>query len=135
MAKMITAGYTQRVMAEFRNPKNMGEIKNADGVGRVGNPVCGDLMECYIKIERRGRKEIIKDIKIKTFGCVAAISTSSVMTQMVKGKSIDYALKLRKDDIARELGGLPAHKLHCSVLSLDALRKAIENYRKKSSVF
>jgi nitrogen fixation NifU-like protein len=131
-SKIFSEGYTERVMAEFRNPKNMGEIKDADGIGKVGNPMCGDIMECYIKIEKRGNKEIIKDIKIKTFGCVAAISTASVMTQMVKGKDIGYALKLTKANIAKVLGGLPPHKLHCSVLSLEALRKAIEDYKSKN---
>lgn len=131
-SKIFSEGYTEKVISEFRNPKNIGEIKNADGIGKVGNPMCGDIMECYIKIEKKDNKEIISDIKIKTFGCVAAISTSSIMTQMVKGKPISYALKLKKEDIAKKLDGLPSKKLHCSILSIEALHKAIENYKSKN---
>ena len=119
--------YTQKVMDHFRNPRNMGEIKNPDGFGKVGNPVCGDVMAIYIKV----KNEKIVDIKFKTFGCTAAISTSSVLTEMVKGKTIDEALKITRDDVAKELGGLPAIKMHCSNLAAEALNEAIKDYRSK----
>jgi len=119
--------YTEKVMDHFRNPRNMGEIKNPDGFGKVGNPTCGDVMAIYIKV----KDERIVDIKFKTFGCTAAIATSSVLTEIVKGKTIDEALKVTRDDVANELGGLPAIKLHCSNLAADALREAIKDYRKK----
>ena len=120
--------YTAKVMDHFRNPRNMGEIKNADGFGKVGNPKCGDVMAIYIKVN----DEKIVDIKFKTFGCTAAIATSSILTEIVKGKTIGEALKVTRDDVANELGGLPAIKLHCSNLAADALKEAIENYRKKT---
>jgi nitrogen fixation NifU-like protein len=119
--------YTEKVMDHFRNPRNMGEIKNPDGFGKVGNPKCGDVMAIYLKI----KDEKITDIKFKTFGCTAAIATSSVLTELVKGKTIKEALKLTRDDVANELGGLPAIKMHCSNLAADALREAIKNYRTK----
>lgn len=119
--------YTERVLDHFRNPRNMGEIKNPDGFGKVGNPTCGDVMAIYIKV----KDNKIIDIKFKTFGCTAAIATSSVLTEMVKGKTIDEALKLTRDDVANELGGLPAVKMHCSNLAADALREAIKDYRSK----
>lgn len=119
--------YTEKVMDHFRNPRNMGEIKNPDGFGKVGNPVCGDVMAIYIRI----KDEKIADIKFKTFGCTAAIATSSVLTEMAKGKTIDEALKITRDDVAKELGGLPAVKMHCSNLAADALREAIKDYRSK----
>lgn len=119
--------YTEKVMDHFRNPRNMGEIKNPDGFGKVGNPTCGDVMAIYIKI----KDEKIVDIKFKTFGCTAAIATSSVLTEMVKGKTIEEALKITRDDVANELGGLPAIKMHCSNLAADALREAIKDYRSK----
>lgn len=126
--------YTEKVMEIFRNPKNIGEIKDADGVGRIGNPRCGDVMEVFIKVRKNKKgEEIIKDIKVKTFGCVAAISTSSILTDMVKGKTLEEAKKVNKDDIVKELGGLPPMKYHCSVLAHDALLKAIEDYEKKKS--
>ncbi len=121
--------YTKKVLDHFRNPRNIGEIKNADGVGTVGNPVCGDVMTIYIKV----KNERIEDIKFKTYGCAAAISSSSIATEMVKGKTLDEALKLTRDDVANELGGLPAYKMHCSNLAADALHKAIEDYRKKKN--
>lgn len=125
--------YTEKVMEIFRNPKNIGEIKDADGIGRVGNPVCGDVMELFIKVGKNKKgEEIIKDIKVKTFGCVAAISTSSILTDMVKGKTLEEAKKVDKDDIVKELGGLPPMKYHCSVLAHDALLKAIEDYEKRN---
>lgn len=119
--------YTEKVLDHFRNPRNMGEIKNPDGFGKVGNPTCGDVMAIYIKV----KDEKIVDIKFKTYGCTAAIATSSVLTELVKGKTIDDALKLTRDDVANELGGLPAVKMHCSNLAADALREAIKDYRNK----
>ena len=124
--------YSGKVMDEFRKPHNMGEIKNADGLGKVGNPICGDLMWVYIKVgkDKKGQ-EIIKDIRVKTFGCVAAIATSSKLTEMAKGMALDDALKINKEKTAKELDGLPPVKMHCSVLSMDGLRRAIEDYRGK----
>ena len=119
--------YTEKVKDHFYHPRNVGEIKDADGVGTVGNPVCGDVMTIYIKV----KDNRIKDIKFKTYGCAAAISSSSIATEMVKGKTLDEAYKLTRDDVARELGGLPAIKMHCSNLAADALRAAIDDYRKK----
>ena len=119
--------YTEKVKSHFFNPRNVGEIKNADGFGKVGNPTCGDVMAIYIKV-KDGK---IKDIKFKTFGCTAAIATSSILTEMVKGKTLDEALKITRDDVANELGGLPSIKLHCSNLAADALKEAIKDYRKK----
>ncbi len=119
--------YTEKVKEHFLNPRNVGEIKNPDGFGKVGNPVCGDVMAIYIKVKNNR----ITDIKFKTFGCTAAIATSSVLTEMVKGKKIDEALKITRDDVANELGGLPAIKMHCSNLAADALREAIKDYKNK----
>jgi nitrogen fixation NifU-like protein len=119
--------YSEKVMEMFRNPKNMGEIENPDGIGRVGNPKCGDLMELYIKVE----DDIIKDVKFKTFGCAAAIATSSMITEMAIGKTLDEALEITRQDVADELEGLPPVKMHCSNLAADALHAAIEDYRKK----
>ena len=119
--------YTKKVMDHFRNPRNMGEIKNADGVGTVGNPKCGDVMTIFIKV-KNGR---IDDIKFKTYGCAAAIASSSIATELVKGKTLDEAGKLTRDDVAKELGGLPAIKMHCSNLASDALKEAIKDYKKK----
>jgi len=124
----MTDLYTKKVMDHFRNPRNMGEIKDADGFGKVGNPKCGDVMAIYIKV----KNEKIVDIKFKTFGCTAAIATSSILTEMVKGKTIEEALKLTRDDVANELGGLPTIKLHCSNLAADALKEAVKDYRKKN---
>jgi len=121
--------YTKKVMEHFKNPHNCGRMKNPDGVGKVGNVVCGDVMWLYIKIgkDKKGR-EIIKDIKFETFGCVAALATSSVITDLAKGKTIEDALKISRQDIVKSLGGLPAIKLHCSVLAADALSEAIYDY-------
>ncbi|OGS40329.1 MAG: Fe-S cluster assembly scaffold protein NifU [Euryarchaeota archaeon RBG_13_31_8] len=119
--------YTEKVKEHFFHPRNVGEIKNPDGFGKVGNPVCGDVMAIYIKV----KDNKIVDIKFKTFGCVAAISTSSILTEMVKGKTLDEALKITRDDVANELGGLPAIKMHCSNLAADALHEAIKDYRNK----
>ncbi len=119
--------YSEKVMEMFRNPKNMGEIENPDGIGRVGNPKCGDLMELYIKVDG----DIITDVKFKTFGCAAAIATSSMITEMAIGKTLDEALEITRKDVADELEGLPPIKMHCSNLAADALHAAIEDYRKK----
>lgn len=119
--------YSDKVMDHFSNPRNTGEIPDADGVGQVGNPVCGDIMKMYIKVDG-GR---ITDIKFKTFGCGAAIATSSMVTEMVKGKTIDEALTISNQMVAEALGGLPAPKMHCSNLAADALHKAIEDYHER----
>jgi nitrogen fixation NifU-like protein len=121
--------YSEKVMDMFQNPKNMGEIENPDGIGRVGNPKCGDLMELYIKVE----DDIITDVKFKTFGCAAAIATSSMITEMAVGKTLDEAMKITRQDVADELEGLPPVKMHCSNLAADALQAAIEDYRKKKA--
>ncbi len=120
--------YNEKVMQEFRNPQNMGEIRDADGIGTVGNPVCGDVMKVFIKVEGM----VISDVKFKTYGCVAAIATSSMMTKLVKGKTIDDAKKLTKQDIINALGGdIPPVKVHCSMLAVDALNKAIEDHKRR----
>lgn len=119
--------YSEKVMEHFRNPRNMGEMDDADGIGKVGNPVCGDLMTIYIKVDD-GRLE---DIKFKTFGCAAAIATSSMITEMAKGMTLDEGLELSRDDVADALEGLPPIKMHCSNLAADGLHKAIEDYRAK----
>ncbi|MFH1577753.1 MAG: Fe-S cluster assembly scaffold protein NifU [Candidatus Omnitrophota bacterium] len=120
--------YSDKVMEHFRNPKNVGEIKDADGIGHVGNPVCGDIMELYIKVENN----IIVDAKFKTFGCGAAIATSSMVTELVKGKTVEGALKISNRAVAEALGGLPKVKMHCSLLAEEALRSAINDYLEKS---
>ncbi|OGZ84939.1 MAG: iron-sulfur cluster assembly scaffold protein [Candidatus Staskawiczbacteria bacterium RIFOXYD1_FULL_39_28] len=121
--------YTPQVMKTFKNPHNYGKIKNADGIGKVGNIVCGDVMWLYIKVAKnRKDEEIIKDIKFETFGCVAAISTSSTITDLAKGKTIKEAMEIEKDDIVKKLGGLPSIKYHCSILAVDALIEAIYDY-------
>jgi nitrogen fixation NifU-like protein len=116
--------YSEKVMEHFKNPRNVGEMENPDGVGRVGNPVCGDVMELYIKV----KDGTIVDAKFKTFGCAAAIATSSMVTEMVKGKSIKEALKISNKAVVEALDGLPAAKVHCSVLAEDVLKAAIEDY-------
>lgn len=138
--------YSNKVIKHFKNPKNQGVIKDADAVGEEGNPVCGDVMKIYLKIrlKRAGKglkgqeggegkegkrgSEFIKDIKFETLGCAAAIAVSSALTEMVKGKTLDQALKIKKDDIVKDLGGLPPTKIHCSMLGVEALAKAIRNY-------
>jgi len=117
--------YSAKVIEHFQNPRNVGEIKDADGVGTVGNPSCGDIMSIYIKVENN----VITDIKFKTFGCGAAIATSSITTEMVKGKTIEEAEKLTRNQVAEALDGLPPIKMHCSNLATDALKAAIENYK------
>ena len=124
---MADIGYSQKVLEHFMNPKNVGTIENPDGYGEVGNPVCGDLMEMYIRVEN----DIITDIKFKTFGCGSAIATSSMVTELAKGKHVDEAMKLTRNDVADELDGLPPKKMHCSNLAADALHAAIKDYKKK----
>ena len=119
--------YSKKVMDHFTNPRNVGVIENPDGFGKVGNPVCGDLMEMYIKVEN----DIITDIKFKTFGCGSAIATSSMVTELAIDKTIDEALEITRNDVAEELDGLPPQKMHCSNLAADALHAAIEDYKKK----
>jgi nitrogen fixation NifU-like protein len=129
----MTIEYSKKVMQNFMNPKNLGEIKDADGIGKVGNPTCGDVMWVYIKVAKDAKgKEFLKNIKFKTFGCAAAIATSSMITQLAKGKQLDDAEKITRNDVASSLNGLPPVKMHCSNLASDALKKAIEDYRKKS---
>ncbi|MCI8613393.1 MAG: Fe-S cluster assembly scaffold protein NifU [Clostridia bacterium] len=124
--------YNERVMEEFSNPKNVGEIADANGVGTVGNATCGDIMKIFMKIDEN---RVIQDVGFQTFGCAAAIATSSAATQMIKGKTIDEALKITNSQVVESLGGLPAQKLHCSVLAEEAIKAAIhdylENYEKK----
>lgn len=119
--------YTEKVLDHFANPRNVGEIEQADGVGTVGNAKCGDIMQIYLKVE----DDIIVDVKFKTFGCGAAIATSSVATEMVKGKSVDEALEISNKAVVEALDGLPAQKIHCSLLAEEAIHAAIEDYRKK----
>lgn len=119
--------YSEKVMDHFTNPRNVGEIPKASGVGEVGNPTCGDIMRIYLDIEN----DIIKDVKFKTFGCGAAVATSSMVTEMVKGKTIDEALKITNQAVAEALDGLPPVKMHCSNLAADALHEAIKNYKEK----
>ncbi len=132
--------YSDKVLKHFKKPHNQGVIKNADAVSEVGNPQCGDMMKMYLKIGRKkaqtggtGKegKEFIKDIKFETLGCAAAIAVSSAMTDLVKGKTLDEAMELTKDKIVEDLGGLPPIKIHCSMLGLEALHKAINNYQSK----
>ena len=124
--------YTEKVMDHFSHPRNQGTIKNADAIGQVGNPVCGDVMKIYLKIAKNKKgQDVIRDIKFETLGCGAAIATSSMLTEMAKGKTVDEAIKIGKLDIAQELGGLPEAKLHCSILAHDALAEAVKNYYKK----
>lgn len=122
--------YTDKVMDHFSNPRNVGELENANAVGEVGNAKCGDIMKMYMLIE----DDIIKDIKFKTFGCGAAIATSSVATEMVKGKSIEEALKLTNKQVIDELGGLPPAKIHCSVLAEESIRAAIADYYARKGI-
>ncbi len=120
-------GYSKKVMEHFMNPKNVGSMDDPDGHGKVGNPVCGDLMEIFIKV-KDGK---IEDIKFQTFGCGSAIATSSMVTEMAKGMHVDEAMKITRNDVADELDGLPPVKMHCSNLAADALHEAIEDYKRK----
>ena len=127
---MKSTTYSDKVLEHFKNPRNVGEIEDADGIGRVGNPVCGDLMWIYLKIAKNEKgEEIIEDIKFKTFGCGSAVSTSSMITEMAKGMTLDEAYKITRQNVADELDGLPPIKMHCSNLAADALKAAIDNYR------
>ena len=119
--------YSEKVMQHFKNPQNMGEIPDADGVGSVGNPTCGDLMTMYIKV----KDNRLEDVKFKTYGCGAAIATSSMTTELAKGKTLDEAMQISRASVAESLGGLPPVKMHCSNLAADALHAAIEDYQKK----
>ncbi len=119
--------YSDKVLDHFKNPRNVGEIENPDGEGSVGNPVCGDMMTIYLKI----KDDRIEDIKFKTFGCGAAIATTSMTTELAKGKTLDEALEITRDKVAEALGGLPPVKMHCSNLAADALHDAIKDYQKK----
>ncbi|HDZ17855.1 MAG TPA: Fe-S cluster assembly scaffold protein NifU [archaeon] len=125
--------YSEKVMEHFTNPRNMGEMKDADAVGEAGNPVCGDLMALYIKVVEKDGSEIIEDISFQTFGCAAAIATSSMITELAKGKTLDEALEITRKDVADSLDGLPPIKLHCSNLAADALIDSIKNYREKKN--
>jgi nitrogen fixation NifU-like protein len=120
--------YTDKVMEHFKNPRNMGEIPDADGVGTVGNPTCGDLMTMYIKV----KDDHIEDVKFKTYGCGAAIATSSMTTELAKGKTLEEAMNITRASVADSLGGLPKVKMHCSNLAADALHAAIEDYKEKT---
>lgn len=122
--------YSEKVMDHFSNPRNVGEIENADGVGQVGNAKCGDIMKMYIKVDNN----IITDVKFKTFGCGSAIATSSIATEMIKGKTIEEALELSNKAVVEALGGLPAHKIHCSVLAEQSIKAAISDYYKKQGI-
>lgn len=119
--------YSEKVMDHFTNPRNVGEMTDADGIGTEGNPTCGDVMKIFIKV----KENRIVDAKFKTFGCGASIAVSSMVTEMIKGKSIDEALSISKEAVANELGGLPPQKMHCSNLGADALKKAIDDYKSK----
>ena len=119
--------YSETVMDHFMNPRNVGEIEDPDGIGEVGNPICGDMMTFYIKV----KDNHLDDVKFKTFGCGAAIAVSSMISELAKGMTLDKALEISNKDVAEQLGGLPQHKLHCSNLGADALHKAIEDYRSR----
>lgn len=121
--------YNEKVLEVFKNPKNVGEIENPDGIGTVGNETCGDIMQISLRIV----DDVIVDAKFKTFGCAAAIATSSTATEMVKGMTVDEALKVTNKIVIEKLGGLPAQKIHCSVLAEEAIKKAIEDYRAKKA--
>ena len=122
--------YSEKVMDHFQHPRNVGEIENADGIGEVGNAKCGDIMKMYLKIENN----IIVDVKFKTFGCGSAIATSSMATEMIKGKSVDEALSLSNKAVVEALDGLPAHKIHCSVLAEEAVKAAVRDYYDKNGI-
>ena len=122
--------YSEKVMDHFRNPRNVGVIENADGMGEVGNPVCGDIMKIYLKI----KDDTIADVKFETFGCGSAIASSSMATELIKGKPISDALQLTNKAVTEALGGLPAHKLHCSVLAEEAIKAALQDYYEKNGI-
>lgn len=130
--KKNNLGYTKKVIEYFLKQKYVGEIKNADGIGKLGNPICGDVMQIYIKVGKKNGKEYIKDIKFKTLGCVAAIASSSALCELVKGKSLKDALKISRKDIIKKVGNLPPIKYHCSILGEETLFEAIYDYMKKT---
>ena len=133
MSDLFDKLYSPQVLKHFNHPKNVGVIKNSDGEATVGNPVCGDIMKFYIKVRKGSKEDYIKDIKFQTLGCGAAIATSSMMTVLVKGKSLKDAKKISKRTIIKALGGLPPVKIHCSVLADEGLKKAISDYRSKKN--
>ena len=122
--------YSEKVMDHFRNPRNVGVIENADGVGEVGNPVCGDIMKIYLKIDN----DTISDVKFETFGCGSAIASSSMATELIKGKTVDEALAVTNKQVVDALGGLPAYKLHCSVLAEESIKAAVKNYYDRNNI-
>ncbi len=122
--------YSEAVMDHFTNPRNVGELENADGIGEVGNPKCGDIMKMYLKING----DVIEDVKFKTFGCGSAIASSSMVTELIKGKTIQEAMKISNQDVAEELGGLPPVKMHCSVLAEQAIKSALQDYSHKTGI-
>ncbi|MGN0961645.1 MAG: Fe-S cluster assembly scaffold protein NifU [Christensenellales bacterium] len=122
--------YSEKVMEHFRNPKNVGEMPDADGIGEVGNAKCGDIMRMYIKV----KDNIITDVKFMTFGCGSAIAASSISTEMIKGQPIEKALELSNKEVVEELGGLPAHKIHCSVLAEEAIKAAVKDYYDRNNI-
>jgi len=124
--------YTETVMEHFTNPRNVGEIKDADGIGQVGNPKCGDIMKMYFKIDEN---EVITDVKFKTFGCGSAIASSSIATELIKGKTVKEALNVTNKKVVEELGGLPSVKIHCSVLAEQAIKSAIYDYASKNDKY
>ena len=126
--------YNEKVLQHFKKPANMGKIENASGIGKVGNIVCGDVMWLYIKVGKNKKgKEVLKDVKWQTFGCVAALATSSIVSNLAKGKTIEEALRLSDEKIVKQLGGLPPTKIHCSILAVDALHEAIYDYLKRNN--
>ena len=127
---MSQPGYSEKVMDHFMNPRNVGVIEDPDGYGKVGNPTCGDVMEMFIRV----KEDRIEEIKFRTFGCGAAIATSSMTTEMALGKTVEEGMKITRQDVAGELGGLPPNKMHCSNLAADALHMALEDYRNKAAV-
>ena len=133
MSDQKSTQYSEKVMEHFRNPRNVGVIEKADGYGRVGNPVCGDLMEIYIKVDKD--EDTIDEVKFRTFGCGSAVATSSMVTTMAKGMKVDDAYEITRNDVAEELDGLPPIKMHCSNLAADALKAAIDNYRGKEDTY
>lgn len=122
--------YSEKVMDHFRHPRNVGVLEDANGIGEVGNPVCGDIMKIYLKIENN----IIEDVKFETFGCGSAIASSSMATELIKGKSLDEALTLTNKAVTEALDGLPVHKIHCSVLAEEAIKKAVQDYYDKNGI-
>jgi FeS cluster assembly scaffold protein NifU len=136
MSDMKSTQYSEKVLEHFRNPRNVGVIDKADGYGKVGNPVCGDLMEIFIKVKKDDDdEEVIEDVKFRTFGCGSAVATSSMVTTMAKGMKVDDAYEITRSDVAEELDGLPPIKMHCSNLAADALKAAIDNYRGKEDSY